>query len=193
MQPSSLRLLESRSGEGYLTFVSRVGRSVLEKVEKQITLFHIDQHWADHLAEIAQIREGIHLVRLNGQNPLDIFQKKVSKALADLLHRIDAQILQSFYSVEISEDGIDLEREGFKGPSSTWTYLINDNPFKDTLELLLMGNVGFAAAAVSPLPSQLLLVGWAIWRKYRLRGLRQIGQKEPDSPPGPKETHDLCL
>lgn len=185
MEPSSLRLLESRSGERYLMLIARVGKSVLEKVEKKITLFHIDQHWADHLTEIAQIREGIHLVRLNGQNPLDVFQKKVSEGLSDLLHRIDAQILQSFNFVEVSENGIDLEKAGLKGPSSTWTYLVNDDPFKDTLELLLMGNIGFAAAAASSLPSQLLLVGWAICRKYRLRRLKQLQQREPD-PPDPQ-------
>ncbi len=183
MEPSFLRLLESRSEERYLKFVSMVGKSVLEKVEKQIMLFHIDQHWADHLAEIAQIREGIHLVRLNGQNPLEVFQKKVNEAFSDLLNRIDAQTLQSFNSVEISENDIDLEKEGLKGPSSTWTYLINDNPFKNTLELLLMGSIGFAAASASFLPSQVLLTVWAIYRQYRLRRLRQIGRKEPDSTP----------
>ena len=32
------------------------------------------------------------------------------------------------------QEFIDMEKEGLEGPSSTWTYLINDNPFGDWAE-----------------------------------------------------------
>lgn len=37
--------------------------------------------------------------------------------------------MQTFLSVEITADGIDMEKEGLKGHSSMWTCLINDHPF----------------------------------------------------------------
>ena len=29
---------------------------------------------------------------------------------------------------KITKDGIDMEKEGLKAPTSTWTYLVNDRP-----------------------------------------------------------------
>jgi hypothetical protein len=52
---------------------------------------------------------------------------------------INERIVQTFYCVEITEKGIDLEKEGLAGPSSTWTYLVSDNPFGDVIQRLLRG------------------------------------------------------
>jgi len=119
---------------------ARVGRRVLEEVERQITLFHIDQCWAEHLARVAGIRENIHLVVLGANlDPLDEFHKIVGRQFADLRRTIDERVVHTFCSAEITEKGIDLEKEGLTGPSSTWTYLISDNPIGDMLQRLLRG------------------------------------------------------
>ena len=69
-----------------------------------------------------------------------------------------------FGSAEITEEGIDLEKEGLQVPSSTWTYLINDNPFGNRLAMLLVGNrhIGFAAGAT--LMQGPILFVWAIYQ-----------------------------
>lgn len=46
-----------------------------------------------------------------------------------MLKSIDEAIIRCFEEAEITENGIDLQKEGLKGPSSTWTYLVEDNPF----------------------------------------------------------------
>ena len=38
-----------------------------------------------------------------------------------------------------TEDGIDMAVEGLTRPTSTWTYLINDNPFGDFMKGLREG------------------------------------------------------
>ncbi len=58
-----------------------------------------------------------------------------------MLERIDHQIVRTFRSAKITASGIDLDAEGLRGPSSTWTYLINDNPFGDVLQRLFRGLV----------------------------------------------------
>jgi hypothetical protein len=56
-----------------------------------------------------------------------------------MLERIDEEIVATFKRVEIGEQGIDLEREHLTGPSSTWTYMINDTPMGDVLERITRG------------------------------------------------------
>ena len=116
-----------------------VGLEILRRVEKQITLYSIDACWADYLTRVADIRENIHLVVLANQSPLEEFHQRVGREYADLLERIDRQIVRTFRSAEITTAGIDLDKEGLRGPSSTWTYLINDNPFGDVLQRLFRG------------------------------------------------------
>ena len=109
------------------------------RVEKQITLCQIDRCWAEYLSRVTDIRENIHLVVLANQDPLDEFHKKAGREFADLLKRIDEEIVNTFCSAEITSEGIDLGKEGLRGPASTWTYLINDNPFGDVLQRLFRG------------------------------------------------------
>jgi preprotein translocase subunit SecA len=123
------------------------------------------------LAEIAQIREGIHLVRLSGQDPLDQFHRRANAAFFEMLRTTDQAIVETLLSVEITEQGIDLEKAGLKGPSSTWTYLINDDPFEETMKVLIR-NIGFASVSASCLPCLLMLAGWAIYQRYFKKGQR---------------------
>ena len=129
-----LRLLEAMSPQRYAALHSRVTEAVLRRVEKQLTLFHIDECWTGHLANVAHIRDGIHLFSIGGYNPLDEFHTDVGKAFQELLQRIDREIVETFESMEITQDGIDLDKMGLRGPGSTWAYLVSDNPFGNWLE-----------------------------------------------------------
>ncbi|HUI92480.1 MAG TPA: hypothetical protein VLX68_09565 [Chitinivibrionales bacterium] len=40
-----------------------------------LALFHHDKHWSRYLAEMTEIREGIHLRKMGGLDPLYEFQK----------------------------------------------------------------------------------------------------------------------
>jgi preprotein translocase subunit SecA len=139
LDKSSLELLSKRAPERLMELGAVVSAEVLANVEKQITLFHIDRCWAEYLDQIGHIREGIHLFSAGGQNPLDEFHKIVAGAFHKLLRRINDEIIQTFNSARISEDGIDVAAEGLVRPTSTWTYLINDNPFGDFMKGLREG------------------------------------------------------
>ena len=123
-------LFQERASDRYQQLVSHCGAAVLDRVERQITLFHIDRCWAEYLDYVAHVREGIHLVSAGG-SPLDAYHMAVGKAFGQLLTTIDDSVVATFLSADITAAGIDMEKEGLKGPSSTWTYLINDNPFGD--------------------------------------------------------------
>jgi preprotein translocase subunit SecA len=130
--------------EKYQKLRKKVDQAVLDKVERQISLYHIDQAWIEYLAQIADIREAIYLNVVGGREPLAEFLRQAAKLYFQMLQSIDENIVQTFEKAAIGPKGIDLEREGLKGPTSTWTYLINDNPF-DWLSATTIRNIGSGA------------------------------------------------
>ncbi len=127
-------LLAERAAQRYEQLLSDVGAEVLQDVERRITLFHIDRCWAEHLDHVAHIRDGIHFTTGGGRSPLDEYHRIAGRAFYDLLKNIDDRIVETFVTAEITANGIDMAKEGLKGPSSTWTYLINDHPFGNWFE-----------------------------------------------------------
>ena len=115
-----------------------IDRSVLAGVARQIVLFHLDRAWAEHLAFLADLREGIHLRALaRGTVPLNEFNREAIGAFAALLEEAAARSAQTFQTAPVTADGVDLEAIGLKRPASTWTYLVHDNPFGTDIDRAL--------------------------------------------------------
>ena len=138
----------------------------MQDLERRLTLYAIDACWSDHLATVTELRDGIHLAEVGGLNPLEEFLRGAAKSFDCARDAIDEQVVNKFASLEIAADGVDLEELGLKGPSSTWTYLVNDQAFSDRLGATLMSrrNIGFAANAALAAP---LLLVWAVSRRFR--------------------------
>ena len=141
--------LEEKHPERYDRLESLLGKEALRQLIRQMALVQIDRCWAEHLAVIADIREGIHLASVGGQSPLDEFNKAVNNEFLRLERRIDEAILQTFKSLPVTEQGIGLLKKRIRGPSSTWTYLITDSQFGHWVGLLQGSNIGFAAGAAA--------------------------------------------
>ncbi len=111
---------------------------MLVESARQIVLYHLDRGWADHLAALADIREGIHLRSLgHGHNPfimsldpLTEFHAEAVKLFTRLLDDVEDQPPpRRSRPPTITAEGIGLDAAGLKRPSATWTYLVQDNPF----------------------------------------------------------------
>lgn len=114
----------------------------LEKTCRQIMLYHLDRGWADHLAYLADIRESIHLRALGRQNPLDEFHRLAVDAFESLAADAVEAAQQTFETANLldEEPGLDLSK--LARPTSTWTYMVNDNPLADdTLSTLSLPGV----------------------------------------------------
>ncbi|NDJ87670.1 accessory Sec system translocase SecA2 [Mycolicibacter kumamotonensis] len=114
----------------------------LEKICRLIMLYHLDRGWADHLAFLADIRESIHLRALGRQNPLDEFHRMALDAFASLAADAIEAAQQTFETSEQieSEPGIDLSK--LARPTSTWTYMVRDNPLSDdTMDALSLPGI----------------------------------------------------
>jgi preprotein translocase subunit SecA len=165
---AELELCAERLAERYAELRDRFGAEIPREAERAITLSHIDAAWVEHLALIAEIREGIHLVGLGRQDPLYEFTKRIAEAFMKLHQTIEERIVETFASAEITEKGISLDRAGLRGPSSTWTYLINDRAMPQ-LQQMLYGHGGAAFAIAAVLTTWPLLLAWGVWRRMTKR------------------------
>ncbi len=157
----------------YQHLLPLVGQEILAAVEKQITLFHLDRFWADHLEEISRIREGIHLQGLAGKNPSFEFLKLAIKNFDETYRKMEEAIVATFIAVHITKTGINAEKEGMKRPTATWTYLINDTPFNNPLKQALISSPAFAFGAAFFFVQNMWLLPFIIliglYRKLRAR------------------------
>ncbi|MBP1636793.1 MAG: SecA domain protein, partial [Acidobacteria bacterium] len=113
-----------------------------------LTMLVLDRRWSDHLRLIEDIREGIHLQRYGGRDPLTEFQRQIIDAYAGMMEDLRAEVVDRFRSLRAEDGRIDLDQIGLRGPASTWTYLVNDNPFASFwVSLIAPGNVGVSLAA----------------------------------------------
>jgi preprotein translocase subunit SecA len=161
---AELELCAERLPERYAELRDRFGDEVVREAERAITLSHIDAAWAEHLALIAETREGIHLAGLGRQDPLYEFTKRIAEAFMKLSQTIEDRIVETFAAAEITEGGISLDRAGLRAPSSTWTYLINDRAMPQ-LQQMLYGHGGTAFAIAAVLTTWPLLIAWGVWRR----------------------------
>jgi len=114
----------------------------LERICRQIMLFHLDRGWADHLAYLSDIRESIHLRALGRQNPLDEFHRLAVDAFASLAADAIEASQQTFETANILVDEPGLDMSKLARPTSTWTYMVHDNPLRDdTLSALSLPGV----------------------------------------------------
>jgi preprotein translocase subunit SecA len=163
-----LDLAAGRVPERYAGLSERFGKEAVRAAEQAVTLHWIDRCWADHLAAVAEVREGIHLADVGGLDPLREYQKQIAEAFRGLHPTIEDRILETFKTLEITEKGIDLGRSGIHGPSSTWTYLVNDRVLSD-LQRMLSGSGSSATGAAGVLMTWPILVAWWIWEWLKRR------------------------
>jgi preprotein translocase subunit SecA len=146
--------------------VSAVGEAAVREAERQVTLSAIDAAWRDHLAFSADLREGIHLVRLGGQDPLTRFTTEAITAFERFDDTIEQTVLAALGDVRVVDGQIDISRTSARAPSSTWTYLVNDDPFRHRIGSMLTGPGGatvaiYAASLLAP-----LLVAWGLVSRF---------------------------
>jgi len=158
---SCLALLRTRLPEHCGRIERAVGSSVLVDLCTSLALRCTDRVWSEFLADMADLRDGIHLRRIGGQDPLYEFRKLSIERFEGLEPRIKALMLEAFGAIVVENGMVDLSKAGPKAPSETWTYLVNDDPFEHSFRLQLGGMSGFSVAAAFwwPLTLLFLLMG----------------------------------
>jgi preprotein translocase subunit SecA len=142
--------------------VAAAGEVAVRDAERIVTLACIDRAWCDHLALAADLREGIHLVTLGGLDPLTRYTTDLNRSFANIDDTIDAAVLAELDVVCFEGGRLVLADAILKGPSSTWTYLVNDDPFRNQIGMMLTGPGKTTFAIGAALMSMPLLIFWGI-------------------------------
>ncbi len=134
--------LAERSPERYEELLAKLDEERLETISRKIMLYHLDRGWADHQAYLSDIRESIHLRALGRQNPLDEFHRLAVDAFASLAADAIEAAQQTFETANVAEDEQGLDLSKLARPTSTWTYMIHDNPLaEDSMSALSLPGV----------------------------------------------------
>src|SRR5690625_1844801 len=93
----------------------------------EVVLYVLDRVWTGHLNRLAATREGIHLRVLGRQNPLDEFNRIANEDF----HTLGVESITAVRDTleQAPDDATSLADLGLRRPSSTWTYMVSDNPF----------------------------------------------------------------
>jgi preprotein translocase subunit SecA len=163
----------AEEGERYDALVAVVGEPEVRRAEAAVTLSQIDRAWSEYLSFVAELREGIHLVGLGGQDPLSRFKVQAAEAFRAMEDDVESSVRAALPAVVPGLQASDLLRGvDVKRPSSTWTYLINDDPFRNQLSAMLTGpgKATFAIGGAMFAMPLLILLG-IVDRYFRKRRL----------------------
>jgi preprotein translocase subunit SecA len=134
--------LEKRSPDRYEELSEKLDEDQLERICRQIMLYHLDRGWADHLAYLSDIRESIHLRALGHQKPIDEFHRMAVDAFASLAADAIEAAQQTFETANVLEEEQGLDLSKLARPTSTWTYMVHDNPLaEDSMSALSLPGI----------------------------------------------------
>lgn len=132
----ALTLFQERLPDHYQRVCACVGQDRVQQIEQRVTLFHMDNHWAEYMCEIDMLRKFIHIRSLDGCNPLDLFHRTIIQSFRAMRDATEAAILETLQHIEVSDQGELLNDFLPETPAATWTYVINDNPLGDWTQRL---------------------------------------------------------
>ena len=112
---------------------------------------------------MARLREEIQIVRLGNKDPFQEFIKEADAAFRALLTRFDEEIIGVFERLDVEDGDPSVESLGLRRPSSTWTYLVDDSPFRNAVTLHVSGNLGLSLGAAIYSP---LYIAAGLYRRY---------------------------
>ncbi|HWZ42813.1 MAG TPA: hypothetical protein VNW97_05025 [Candidatus Saccharimonadales bacterium] len=99
-------------------------------LERLVRLTTMDDLWADHLAAVAELRDGIHWVSWANRDPLHEYLVEVDRLFQELQEQTEQETAERLAKAEAGE--IHPRQRG-----ATWTYLTTDQPFGSASERLL--------------------------------------------------------
>jgi len=99
-----------------------------DRIKTQYILNQYDQYWARHLDFASNLKEGIYLLRLGGENPLRQYNRKLKTAFEELVMEFDLFLIEKLKNSTLEDLAKEIEK-----PSSTWNYVVNDSPFENQL------------------------------------------------------------
>ncbi|MCQ4635962.1 hypothetical protein NE619_04425 [Anaerovorax odorimutans] len=125
--PETITFLKDKAPQLYSLKLLEGGEAGVIRAQQQLLLYYINEHWADYLLTMENVREGIHLVILGKENPIDVYQRFADKAFWEMEEDIKEDVLGKLKTCKITENGLDLKVEGLNKSTSTQTFMIDES------------------------------------------------------------------
>jgi len=125
--------------EQYSDLIQAAGKDALERAGRQLALAIIDDLWADYLANVAELRGGIHWASWTGGDPLHKFLTGEQAIYADFHSCLKEEIAGAFERAEIRNGAIQFQEGERMERGATWTYITTDQPFGTLGERIMKG------------------------------------------------------
>jgi preprotein translocase subunit SecA len=133
----------------------------------------LDSFWADHLQRVEEVQEGIGLERFAGRDPGLEYIHRVGGAFDSGWAEVRETLVDACRRFPEDPAALDVESLGVSGPSSTWTYQVDDLlPVRFSIARIAgptAGVASFVAGPVMALGALLGVVAGAV-RRRRERG-----------------------
>jgi preprotein translocase subunit SecA len=127
---------------------SRRGSAAAGSICRILLLHELDSAWSAYLADMADVRDGIHFRRFGNQDPLHVYNSLAIERFAAVIPETEKTAVTVLNALNEHEIDLILRSGAAEGhPSATWTYLVSDNPFEERPDILMSGSAGFSAAA----------------------------------------------
>jgi preprotein translocase subunit SecA len=89
--------IETAAAEFYRRKEERLGGEIMGRIEKMVTLQVIDEKWKDHLREMDDLKEGIHLRAYGQKDPLVEYKTEGFRMFMELIEMIDNEVVTTVF------------------------------------------------------------------------------------------------
>ncbi|GAA1320565.1 accessory Sec system translocase SecA2 [Leucobacter albus] len=103
------------------------GEAAAQAACRDVTLWQLDELWSEHLELLSELRDGIHLRVLGGEHPTDAFHLQALKEFDGFFATLDERVVSELRLLDPDDLGASVAA-AVRRPSSTWTYMLIDNP-----------------------------------------------------------------
>lgn len=106
------RILEALEKE-YTAKEEQAGDQAIRQFEKQVMLQVLDQHWKEHLHQMDQLRQGIHLRGYAQKNPKQEYKKEAFMLFQEMLESVKRETIRVLSHVQVRsrEEVAEMERK----------------------------------------------------------------------------------
>lgn len=118
---------EEPQEEWYEELCQNKGTETVKAASRQLLLRILNTSWRDYLDFMNTTKESIHLVALGNKNPVDEFNRQAIEAYDQMAEGLEEQVKEALEAAVWTEEGPQLEDPGLVGPSTTWTYLMDES------------------------------------------------------------------
>src|SRR5262249_47849196 len=125
--------------EQYAGLIGVLEQDALENAGREIALALIDDLWADYLANVSELRGGIHWISWAGGDPLYKFLTGVQEIYADFQDCLQEEIAEAFATAVIRDGEVHFRKSERLERGATWTYVTTDQPFGTFTERVMKG------------------------------------------------------